>query len=313
VTPAVLGGLLGLGAGSGLWLFAGAPRRRMTLDRRLGPFLADTVPPSRLLAARPEVRPTLPVAARSLVAPLVTDAVHVLDRGLGGPASVRRRLAALGDARSVEDVRVEQVAWGAAGLGAGVTTAAALTVASGQSSVALLAVLPIAGAITGVLGRDWALSRALRRRQAALLAELPDVAELVALAVTAGEGLLGAIDRVCGLTRGALAAELGDVLGRVRAGAPVVAALESLRDRTAVPELARFVDGVVVALERGTPLADVLRAQAADVRDAGRRALLESGGRREIAMLLPVVFGILPTTVVFALYPGLVSITALVG
>jgi tight adherence protein C len=313
VTPAVLGGLLGLGAGSGLWLFAGAPRRRMTLDRRLGPFLADTAPPSRLLAARPEVRPTLPVAARSLVAPLVTDAVHVLDRGLGGPASVRRRLAALGDARSVEDVRVEQVAWGAAGLGAGVTTAAALTVASGQSSVALLAVLPIAGAITGVLGRDWALSRALRRRQAALLAELPDVAELVALAVTAGEGLLGAIDRVCGLTRGALAAELGDVLGRVRAGAPVVAALESLRDRTAVPELARFVDGVVVALERGTPLADVLRAQAADVRDAGRRALLESGGRREIAMLLPVVFGILPTTVVFALYPGLVSITALVG
>jgi tight adherence protein C len=313
VTPAVLGGLLGLGAGSGLWLFAGAPRRRMTLDRRLGPFLADTAPPSRLLAARPEVRPTLPVAARSLVAPLVTDAVHVLDRGLGGPASVRRRLAALGDARSVEDVRVEQVAWGAAGLGAGVTTAAALTVASGQSSVALLAVLPIAGAITGVLGRDWALSRALRRRQAALLAELPDVAELVALAVTAGEGLLCAIDRVCGLTRGALAAELGDVLGRVRAGAPVVAALESLRDRTAVPELARFVDGVVVALERGTPLADVLRAQAADVRDAGRRALLESGGRREIAMLLPVVFGILPTTVVFALYPGLVSITALVG
>ena len=313
MTPAVLGGMLGLGAGAGLWLFAVAPRRRMTLDRRLGPFLADTVPPSRLLAVRSEVRPTLSVAARRLVAPLVTDAVHVLDRGLGGAASVRRRLAALGDVRSVEDFRVEQVAWGTAGLFAGVTGAAALTVASGQSSVALLAVLPVAGAVTGMLGRDWALSRALRRRQAALLAELPDVAELVALAVTAGEGLLGAIDRVCRLTRGALAAELGDVLGRVRAGAPVVAALESLRDRTAVPELARFVDGVVVALERGTPLADVLRAQAADVRDAGRRALLESGGRREIAMLLPVVFGILPTTVVFALYPGLVSITALVS
>ena len=80
-----------------------------------------------------------------------------------------------------------------------------------------------------------------------------------------------------------------------------------------MPALARFVDGVVVAAERGTPLAEVLRAQAADVREAGRRALLEAGGRREIAMLVPVVFVILPTTVVFALYPGLVGITALTG
>jgi tight adherence protein C len=73
------------------------------------------------------------------------------------------------------------------------------------------------------------------------------------------------------------------------------------------------VDGVLVALERGTPLADVLRAQAADVREAGRRSLLEAGGRKEIGMLVPVVFAILPTTVLFALYPGLVAVSALTG
>jgi tight adherence protein C len=80
-----------------------------------------------------------------------------------------------------------------------------------------------------------------------------------------------------------------------------------------VPVLARFVDGMLIALERGTPLADVLRAQAADVREAGRRELLESGGRREVGMLVPVVFGILPTTVLFALYPGLLAVSALTG
>jgi tight adherence protein C len=317
VTPAVLGAALGLCAGAGLWLAAAAaPRRPIPLDRRLAPYLAhlaDAVPPSRLLAFGPDARPTLPAAARRLVAPLLADAARVLERVLGGRSAVCRRLAAVGDARSVDDFRVEQVAWGAAGLATGAVTAGALTVATGRSPVVVLAVLPVGAAVTGVLGRDWALSRAVRRRQAAVLAELPDVAELVALAVTAGEGVLGAVDRVCRLTGGALAADLADVLGRVRAGAPVVTALESLRDRTAAPELARFLDGIVIALERGTPLAEVLRAQAADVRDAGRRALLESGGRREIAMLLPVVFGILPTTVIFALYPGLVSITALVG
>jgi hypothetical protein len=40
-------------------------------------------------------------------------------------------------------------------------------------------------------------------------------------------------------------------------------------------------------VERGTPLGEVLRAQAADVREARKRNLLEIGGRKEIAMMIP--------------------------
>ena len=36
-----------------------------------------------------------------------------------------------------------------------------------------------------------------------------------------------------------------------------------------------------------------------------RRELMEEGGRREIAQMIPVVFLVLPITVVFALFPGL--------
>ena len=186
-----------------------------------------------------------------------------------------------------------------------------LAVATGRSPAAPL--LALAGAAPGALGRDVALTRRVRARQAAVLAEFPVVAELLALAVTAGEGPVGALDRVCRLTGGVLADDLGAALAAVRAGTPLAAALEALRDRAGVPVLARFVDGVLVALDRGTPLAEVLRAQAADVREAGRRALLETGGRREIGMLVPVVFGILPTTVLFALYPGLTAVSALAG
>jgi tight adherence protein C len=101
------------------------------------------------------------------------------------------------------------------------------------------------------------------------------------------------------------------VLDEVRAGAPLTAALRSLSERTSLEPLARFLDGMVIALERGTPVAEVLRAQAADVREARKRELLATGGRREIAMLVPVVFLILPVTVLFALYPGLVNLTML--
>ena len=105
--------------------------------------------------------------------------------------------------------------------------------------------------------------------------------------------------------------ELAETLGRARAGTPLVEALQGLVERTSLAPLARFVDGLVVALERGTPLAEVLRAQAADVREAGKRELLDSGGRKEIAMMVPVVFLVLPVTVLFALFPGLISIVSL--
>ena len=62
---------------------------------------------------------------------------------------------------------------------------------------------------------------------------------------------------------------------------------------------------MAVAIERGTPLADVLRAQAQDARDNAKRELMETAGKKEIAMLAPVVFFILPLTVVFAIFPGL--------
>ena len=86
-------------------------------------------------------------------------------------------------------------------------------------------------------------------------------------------------------------------------------ALEGMAARTSLPALSRFVDGMAIAVERGTPLADVLRAQAMDVREQGRRALLEAGGRKEIAMLVPVVFLVLPVTVVFALFPGFYNLS----
>ena len=131
------------------------------------------------------------------------------------------------------------------------------------------------------------------------------LAGALALAVVAGEGPVGALERVVRSTRGALADELARTLADARAGTPLTQALERLADRTALPALTRFAEGVAVAVERGTPLADVLRAQAQDVRESGRRALMEQGGRKEVLMMVPVVFLILPVTVAFAVFPSI--------
>jgi tight adherence protein C len=288
----VTGALLGLLAGLGLTTTVRyvPPLRAPRLDDRLAPYLRDTPRPSRLLA---DTR---------LLRPLLKDATRFLDRWFDG-SSLPRRLAAAGSSTTVEEFRAEQVVWGATGLltGLGIT---ALALLQGNAAALPLLVLTLGLALFGVLARDRWLTRQVKTREQRMLAEFPTVAELLALAVTAGEGAAGALDRVCRISRGELAAELRRALHDAQAGASLVTALDGIARRTSLPQLARFVDGVAIAVERGTPLADVLRAQAVDVREAGRRALLEAGGRKEIAMLVPVVFLVLPVTVVFALFPG---------
>ena len=144
-----------------------------------------------------------------------------------------------------------------------------------------------------------------------MLSEFPVVADLLALSVVAGESPVDALQRVCSLTNGELARDLRRALAGAHAGTPVTTALSELAEETTMESFTRFLQGLVVAIERGTPLADVLRAQAVDVREVGKRALLEAGGRKEISMMVPVVFLILPVTVMFALFPGLLTLTSL--
>lgn len=311
MTPLLDGVLLGLAAATGLLLVLrhAPPLRPIRLQDRLAPYVSDAPRASRLLTD-PVSTGSLDLV-RVLLRPVLGDAVRILDRFIGGRTSVKRRLDALGSGLGVEDFRVEQVIWGALGLGSGAVLGILFAGLTASVSPLSLLLFGVGGLTAGVVGRDWWLTQQVSRREATMLAEFPVVAELLALAVTAGEGPVGAIDRVCRLTGGELGRELSATLASARSGLSLVDALQALSDRTSLGVLSRFVDGIVVATERGTPLADVLRAQAADVREAGKRRLLEAGGRKEIAMMVPVVFLVLPVTVLFALYPGLVSIVRL--
>ena len=301
-------GLGALAAGGVLLAAKGTPwARRPTLDDRLAPYLRDAPRPSRLLAANDTLTP-FPTVER-LLRPILGDASTFVERWIGGLAGVRRRLEQLGTDMTVEQFRAEQVIWGGFGLAAALALGLfGLATGSGGGPVALLASAFVL-TLGGILGRDRWLTKQVARREERMLEEFPTVAELLALAVTAGEGAVGALERVHRISAGELSKELGRALAEARSGASLVQALEGIAARTSLAPLARFVDGVAIAVERGTPLADVLRAQAVDVREAGKRQLLESAGRREIGMMVPVVFLVLPITIVFALFPGFYGLT----
>ncbi len=297
MTLAMQGALLGLACALGLVTIARRvpAARRATLEDRLAPYLRD--------AASAETLRHGGLAGRGLSQRVVAEAVSRLDQWLGGTASVRRRLDQLGQGGTLEEFRSRQLVWGGFGVASGLAAALLLSAAGSSHPFGLLAVVAACG-ITGLLACDRNLSSQVAAREQRMLVEFPTIAELLALSVAAGEGAVGALERVTRRSQGELARELGRALADARSGEPLVRALERVADRAALPELRRFVDGVAVAVERGTPLAEVLRAQAVDVREAGRRRLMEAGARKEIVMMLPVVFLLLPLTVMFALFPG---------
>lgn len=310
MSGAAWGALLGAGVGTGLLIIVLriAAIRRPRLSTRVLPFLRDVpaIDRSPLVTQQTSASPAL--AAAGVFGPLLGSAAATVERVLGGAASVRRRLDRAGLGKTVQDFRVEQVTWGlvAFAVASGVGILRTVRDPGAAGSAMLVSLLAL---VTGIVARDNYLSSQVSRRERAILVEFPTVAELLALAVAAGEGPVAALDRVVRRSGGELSRDLGAVLAAVRTGEPVSAAFDRLAATTGIPLVARFADGIAVAVERGTPLADVLHAQAADVREAGRRELIESAARKEILMMVPVVFLILPVTVLFAFYPGVIGLS----
>jgi tight adherence protein C len=308
MTPMLAGGLIGLALGVGLWMAGHSllRSRRPALSDRVAPYLFD-LPEASRLPTQPQSTSVPAAVGWAIFGPSVRRIARGVEKVLGGTSSVRRRLDRLGSPLSAEQFRVEQVQWG---LAASAAVAGFGLLWSLRSPVAPIPLLFLCGVafLLGVLGRDWELSRALGKREERMLTEFPTVADLMALSVAAGEGPVAALERVVTSSRGELSAELGRVLGDVRTGTPISLAMDRLAARTGVPIIARFAEGLAVALDRGTPLVDVLHAQAADVREAQRRTLIETGARKEVLMMVPVVFLILPVTIVFAFYPGWVGL-----
>jgi tight adherence protein C len=308
VSTLVLGGLIGAVGGAGLVLVAAriSALRRPQLAERVLPYLRDLPVRDQGPALRPVSSSPTSAAAR-IFGPGLRSAAGVVERVMGGSTSVRRRLQRAGLERTVQDFRIEQVVWGLVGFGAAAAFSL-LRALGGVGSVGSAAVFCALGLACGVLLRDNRLSAQVRDRERQVLGEFPTIAELLALSVAAGESPVSALDRVVRRSHGALSDDLADVLARIRTGEPVGTAFESLARATGLPIVARFATGITVAMERGTPLADVLHAQAADVREAGRRLLIETAARKEIAMMAPVVFFVLPVTILFAFYPGVLGL-----
>lgn len=280
--------LCGLGLGIGLWtMLTAIPRlSRPNLAERLAPHLLDVS-----AAAREDVRKTaadpLPILGM-LAAPLAVRGRRVLSEVLGGSDRIIGQLRQSGSHMTIERFRAEQLTWGLIAAGIGLAVALLLGVARGMPVVAQILLPLLLGGI-GIFAREKALGRAAQSRHRRIASEFPTVIEFLSLSLAAGEGIFDSLRRVATVSTGELATEFARVVHHVNTGVSLADALHEMSRGVRYLPLDRCVEHMISALERGAPLVEVLRAQASDARELGKRDLLESAGRKEVQMLVPVL------------------------
>ena len=190
-------------------------------------------------------------------------------------------------------------------LGLGVLRLLRRTPAAGQGRqagtvvvvVALtLAVVPVAALPAGLIAGALPVLRARRQRRryvSAIVADLPDVVDLLVLAVGSGLGVRVAVAAVARRAPGPLGAELDRAGQEADLGRRLADALDDIPDRAG--GATRPLVAALVASERyGAPLGPGLERLALEVRADRRRRAEEAARKVPVKLLFPLVSCTLP-------------------
>ncbi len=181
----------------------------------------------------------------------------------------------------------------------------------GASSTSLLLLLLVLAVY-----RYWekgSLQRKTKANQAQAESEFPALIELYTILVSSGESPAVALEMILNRTTGQLSLELGQVVESMRGGKNLSQSLEGLAFKTNSKIIRRFCDTLILAMQRGTPLAEILQGHVKEVRQQDHAAMLAAAGKAEVALMIPVIFLILPISVLFALWPSYLTLGQGVG
>ena len=131
--------------------------------------------------------------------------------------------------------------------------------------------------------------------------------------MSAGETPLTAMERISNRASGMIAREFHKVILQVRAGRAFHLALDEIGRGFDSILIRRFVDSLIIATLRGAPVIDVLQRHAQEASESQRNRVLGAAAKAEISMMIPVVFLILPISILFALWPSLTNLNIFAG
>ncbi len=138
-----------------------------------------------------------------------------------------------------------------------------------------------------------------------------DSEEVVAIVAVLAQAMRGGLTPIAALRQslenahGSVAEKLQRVLTSIELGQPLQSAVADAKQKSLTPALEELLNKLLVANQLGSALAEQLDSLGQTLASQIAVEKLSRAVASETKMLLPLVFLILPVTVIFALYPSL--------
>lgn len=152
------------------------------------------------------------------------------------------------------------------------------------------------------------LRRKVINRQRQIVRGLPDALDLLVTCVEAGMGVDAAFAMVVEKSQGPLAETFARYLKEAGLGISRRQALTTVSERTGVPQLIGLAAAVSQGEELGTPIADVLRLQAEDLRADRRERAQSAAQRAPVLMTIPLVVCFMPAMAAVVIVPSVLNL-----
>lgn len=166
------------------------------------------------------------------------------------------------------------------------------------------------GLFVGYTGMRFFLTRSIKKRKMLMEQQLPDVLDLLSVSVEAGLGFEQAINHITNNMEGPLIDEFTVTYREMSMGRTRKDALTLLGERCDIEEIKNFAGALAQASQLGISIKNVLRSQAAAMRQARRAKVQEKAMKVSIKMLFPMVGFIFPVIFIMLLGPALVNVLA---
>ena len=135
--------------------------------------------------------------------------------------------------------------------------------------------------------------------------ELVNILQMLSIMISAGESPMMALRYISQRSVGYLPNLIKQSFLKYESGNNLTQTLEYIASATGSPALRRLTNSIQIAIQRGTPILDVLNNQVQSLNKQINLALLKKSGKSEITLLIPVVFLILPVSISFAIWPSI--------
>jgi Flp pilus assembly protein TadB len=139
--------------------------------------------------------------------------------------------------------------------------------------------------------------------------ELAKILQMLAIMISAGESPVTALRYISQRSSGKLALLIKTSLGNYEQNGNLYKTLEFVSSATNSAQVRRLLNAVRISAERGSPMLDTLQNQVRSLNKEIKVNLLNRAGKSEIALLIPVVFLILPTSILFAVWPSIYGLS----